>query len=73
MTNLELLSTSYYVKTIKVLWFLIKWHKHVSVEDANDIWLEPIRGRRLAKWLYGSDKLDQDYFWKYGIDLRASL
>ena len=73
MANLELLSTAYHVKTIKFLWFLVKWHKHISADDGNIIWLEPKKGKWLAKLLYGTDKLDQEYFWKFGIDLKGSI
>lgn len=73
MKNIELLSTAYRVKTIPFFWFLVKWHKHVSAENGNIIWLEPTKRRWLAKLLYGTDKLDQNYFWKFGINLKASL
>lgn len=72
MKSIELLSTYYRVITIK-LWFLVRWHKHISTDNANIVWLEPTKRRWLAKLLYGTDVLNKEYFLKFGIDLNKTI
>ena len=70
MASLELLSTSYKINTVKCS-FLFVWHKHISLDDHNVIWFEPIRFKKLAKRVYGANKLDQKYFDRFGMDLKT--